>query len=702
MSKSLKCKKSESFVFRRWQKKSFAAFNSLGKVVVIATLNVIYFGSLGNVEAQESSEGQPAISKNVDLEEVEVVAETSPQLASEAARIVEVISRKEIQAASAQSVNELLEFALGVDIRQRGPHGIQADVSVRGGTFDQVMFLLNGINVTDPQTGHFNLNIPVDISSIERIEILEGPGARYWGPNAFTGAINIVTKKVKNNTLGVALAGGEFGLVNGNVEAGFVNGNVNHYFSVGGRHSDGYIPNADYNLFNAYYNRIGATELGTSMLQVGYTDKAFGANTFYTPSYPFQYEQNRTFFGSFKYETAGETVRFSPAVYFRQNHDRFELYREEGYFQKTDDGFRVMGTDTVPGWYAGHNYHTTTIMGGELNGKYYSLAGITSFGINVRNEQIYSNVLGTPMDVTRPAPGEPDGMFTKSANRLNASAFVEHFYSKGIFSGSAGVMANHNSTLTKYAEFYPGLDIAFQLAKPLKAYGSATTSFRMPTFTDLYYTGPNNVGNPNLKPETAVNLEAGLKFSKPGLQGTAAAYYRMGKNLIDWVQLDPDDLKFTTVNHNEANTLGIELGGKWNPQVTYGENFFITNVILNYTYLNTEVDLKGLQSGYVGDYLKHKFTARVSHNIVSALSAHWGVRFQDRAGQYDKFENGVNVGPTDYAPFWLMDLKIAWTKPKYEVYAQASNLLDNEYVDFGNIAQPGRWIIGGVKFNISY
>lgn len=702
MSKNLKRNQKVAFVFKRWQRKAYSAFNSLGKAVVIATLNVVYFASLGSVNAQEKNEEANYLSKEVDLDEVEVIAESSPQLASEAARVVAVISRKEIQAASAQSVNELLEFALGVDIRQRGPQGIQADVSVRGGTFDQVMFLLNGINVTDPQTGHFNLNIPVDISSIQRIEILEGPGARYWGPNAFTGAINIVTQKPSSNTLHLSLSGGDFGFLNGSAGAGFINGTVQHYMFVGARKSDGYIDNSDYNLFNAYYSRRNATALGTSFLQLGYVDKSFGANTFYTPAYPYQYEQNRTFFGSFKYETSGEKIRFSPAVYFRRNHDRFELYREEGYFDKTSDGYRVMGNDTVPGWYAGHNYHTTTILGGELNGKYYSVAGVTSFGLNVRSEQIYSNVLGLAMEVPRPAPGEPDGMFTKSAQRTNTSAFIEHFYSSGIFSGSVGVMGNYNSSLDENISFYPGVDVALSLTNKIKWYASAMSSFRMPTFTDLYYNGPTNVGNPDLEPETAINYETGVKYKTKGLQGHATVFYRSGKNLIDWVKQDVADPKYTTVNHNEANTFGIELAGSWAPQQTLGDNFFITMVSANYGFLDTEVDLKGKQSGYVGDYLKHKFTARISHKIIGDLSGNWGVRFQDRAGQYDKFENGTYTGPTDYEPFWLMDLKLVWTKTSYEFYVEASNLLDKKYVDFGNIAQPGRWIIGGVKLNIGY
>jgi len=146
-----------------------------------------------------------------DLDEIEVSAQRSPALYSQVARIVSVIERKEIEASPAQSVQDLLEYVAGIDVRQRGAEGVQADVSIRGGTFDQTLILLNGINITDPQTGHHNLNIPVSLSQIERIEILEGPAARVYGPNAFSGAINIVTLQNDSKSVRLQLSGGSFG-----------------------------------------------------------------------------------------------------------------------------------------------------------------------------------------------------------------------------------------------------------------------------------------------------------------------------------------------------------------------------------------------------------------------------------------------------------------------------------------------------------
>ena len=125
--------------------------------------------------------------------------------------MVSVIPREEIEYAPVTSIQELLEYVAGVDVRQRGAEGVQADISIRGGTFDQTLILLNGVNITDPQTGHHNLNLPVSINQIERIEILEGPAARVYGPNAFSGAINIVTRQPDKTSWKLAIEGGSFG-----------------------------------------------------------------------------------------------------------------------------------------------------------------------------------------------------------------------------------------------------------------------------------------------------------------------------------------------------------------------------------------------------------------------------------------------------------------------------------------------------------
>ncbi|MDP4185283.1 MAG: TonB-dependent receptor plug domain-containing protein, partial [Bacteroidota bacterium] len=193
MKKSYFCNGNlRAVLFRRWGGKKYSAFASLRVIVNIGVLLVSYQVSANpgmNLEHPDTTD----VKRRYSLEAVQVSAQRAPVTYSQVARIVSVIERSEIEAAPVQSINELLKYLLNVDIRQRGQFGVQADVSIRGGSSDQTLILLNGININDPQTGHFNLDLPVSLESIQRIEILEGPASRVFGPNAFSGAINIIT-----------------------------------------------------------------------------------------------------------------------------------------------------------------------------------------------------------------------------------------------------------------------------------------------------------------------------------------------------------------------------------------------------------------------------------------------------------------------------------------------------------------------------
>ena len=91
--------------------------------------------------------------QNIELNELEIVAGRT-KMYSNLGRIVSVIDKTEIEKIAVRDINDLLDYISGIDVRQRGMYGVQADVSIRGGSFDQILVLLNGVNITDPQTGH--------------------------------------------------------------------------------------------------------------------------------------------------------------------------------------------------------------------------------------------------------------------------------------------------------------------------------------------------------------------------------------------------------------------------------------------------------------------------------------------------------------------------------------------------------------------
>lgn len=189
--------------FRRFCRKGYAVFSSLHREVRIGVLTVGMLSSVNIPKAQAMQvsthpDGEDEGNEK-ELAEVSVAGTMAPLTALQSARIVAVITRQQIEASAAQSVNDLLKSAVGVDVRQRGGFGIQTDISINGCTFDQITILLNGVNISSPHTGHLAADFPVTLSDIERIEILEGAASRVYGASAFGGAINVVTKRLTPN-----------------------------------------------------------------------------------------------------------------------------------------------------------------------------------------------------------------------------------------------------------------------------------------------------------------------------------------------------------------------------------------------------------------------------------------------------------------------------------------------------------------------
>jgi len=679
--KTINLFKQSNLCFKHWNGENYAVFSSIKKVVKIGALAAAYLSVFGYQQTFAQTD-TASINKKINLEEVEVSARRTTSVYSEVGRVLHVIPRKEIEALPVYSVQDLLKYAMNVDVRQRGPLGIQADVSIRGGSFDQVMILFNGVNVTDPQTGHLSLNLPVDIQSIERVEILEGPGARVYGPGAFSGAINFVTGTKPSDNLTVNVLGGQHGLYNASANATVKTGILKNYVAANIASSDGYIDNTDFKNHSIFYQ--GQLDFGQEKLdfQLGHNDKEFGANAFYTPKYPNQFEQNKTTFASIKL-TSGDKVKVAPAVYWRRHQDRFELFR-----------------DNPASWYTSHNYHLTDVFGGSINTVIPWSMGKTSVGGEVRSENVWSNVLGYEMDKPIDVPGE-DAKFTKSFQRTNVSTFLEHVYTYERFSMSAGVLMNYNTSLDFGVDFFPGIDVSYWATDELKVFASANKTLRLPTFTDLFYDGPTNIGNPNLKPEEAITYEFGFKAVNNWLRGQASVYYRQGENLIDWGRL-PGDAEYSTRNLSDVNSLGFQMQGRINVVELFGQTP-LQSIEVGYAHIDQDKTMPdGYESAYVEDYLKHKFNIGFNLNIVSRLGLSVNTLYQDREGEYIAFVDGsYEEIPTEYAPFWLTDLRLQWSADKYKVFVDANNVFDKEYYDLGNVVQPGRWIKAGVQLNLN-
>ncbi len=609
-------------------------------------------------------------------EEIIVTGKRTPIAFSEVGRIIKIIPKAEIEAISASSLQDILNFTQNLDIRQRGGMDMQADISLNGGSFDQVMILINGINMTDPQTGHYSSNLPIDINSIERIEILEGAGARVYGPGAFCGAVNFITSQKDSNQIKVNLSAGQYGLASVGVNSDFKVLKTNNNLSANFSSSDGYTQNTDFKNLNVFYRGSFANNIININYQAGISAKSFGANSFYSAKYPNQFDDNKTAFAAIS-ASGGKNTTTNGTIYFRRNQDRFELFRSN-----------------PPSWYRNHNYHLTDVFGANFNLNIPSKIGKTVLGADIRNENILSNVLGLDMADTIKAPFERQGFYTKSYNRTNISIFFEHSYVWKNLSLSAGAMLNYNTSLGSKTDIYPGIDVSYWINDQIKLMASVNKSLRMPTFTDLFYKGPTNVGNQDLKAEEAISYEFGTEYTSSFFDFGVNGFFRVGYNIIDWGKL-PDETVYHARNISEMNTVGLGASASFNfGRLT--EKSYLNYLKIEYLFLNqTKNSESQYISYYVLDYLKHKLSFSLSHKIIENINAVWTASYQQRMGTYFLTATGEEL---NYEPFWLLNAKINWNMKHLAVYLEVSNILAQKYVYYSEVPQPERWIKIGVKY----
>ena len=341
-----------------------------------------------------------AQSRNESIDSITVTATRVPVALHSTARIVTLLDSMTIASAPAETVNDLLKYALGVDVRQRGAMGMQTDITIRGGTYNQVAVLLDGINITDPQTGHNSFDFPVNLCDIERIEVLEGPAARVYGTSSLLGAVNIVTRKAPENAVTASVEGGSFGTLGATASAEIKHRGGFNGISAGYQRSDGYNRNAAGGLFWHGAHDFGRRDL---RWQAGVSNKDFGSSTFYSAKFDDQFEHTLKTFASVKSEGKG-ALHFTPALYWNHGEDRFELFRG--------------APDKYP-----FNYHKTDVFGANLNFRVDTRLGQTAFGAEARHERIVSTNLGEKRADPRGWPIREASMSAASAGRRSTCSW---------------------------------------------------------------------------------------------------------------------------------------------------------------------------------------------------------------------------------------------------------------------------------------
>ena len=664
--------------FKHFSRRSYALFSCIGREVLICTLSVatLTYAKADGISTKPAATAMAADSlgrQEVKLDEVLVTGSRAPLTALQSAKIVTVISRDDIQRAEAASINDILKLATGVDVRQRGGFGVQTDISINGGTFDQITILLNGVNMSSPQTGHNAADFPVSLSDIERIEVLEGASARVFGSSAFNGAINIVTRTDKKSSVRVSAEGGSFGTFGGDAGLSLRTGSVSQQLSGGYTQSDGGTANSDFKRRRMYYMGSWDSRYVNLSWQGGLSSQDYGASTFYSARFNNQWEATRRFMASALADIrpfADERLVFSPSVYWHRDVDHYQLTRGK------------------EGAKNGENYHRMDVYGASLNAHTTWLLGKTAVGVDLRKEHILSTAYGTLLDESEwTAIHGSDRHYDHRGDRTNTSLFLEHNVILGGFTLSAGVLANRNTGLDNRFRFYPGVDLSYRPNDNWKFYASWNKALRVPTFTDLYTSNSAQQGDPNLSPERNSTFKIGTRYRTRGVEAVLSGFYSEGKNIIDWVYPTAESRKYQAMNIGKLDNMGYSADVTLNmDELVPGS--FITRVKAGYAFIhqNHETDREIFGSLYALEYLRHKATFQLDHRIWSRLSASWAVRWQQRMN--------------NYSPYTKVDVKLMWTAPSYSLYVKADNITCHRYYDLGAVRQPGLWIMAGGSVRI--
>jgi len=582
---------------------------------------------------------------NYDMEDIVVSASRIPVNLLLLNRDLVTINSEDIKNLSANSLQDILQFYGGLDIKQRGAASVQADLGIRGSTFEQTLLMLDGIKITDPQTGHHNMNLPIDLNMIERIEILKGQASKTFGANASGGVINIITKKSSQNEGKIKIFLSQFNSYEVGMSNSFRLGELSNAFSVNKQKSDGYRYNTNYDLSTFSINSNLITGTTESNFFVGYNKKNFGANGFYSNRFPDQREITETWLAYFKFTGLFSDITFSPKLYWRNNQDDFVLNRYN------------------PSFY--NNIHITDVIGLELESTFSNKFGITSLG----GEYVIENIVSTNLG---------------NHKRNRAGIFFEHNIDlkNNLSLNIGGFIYNYSSIGWK---LWPGLDFGYSLTKQLRFFTSYGKAFRIPTFTELYYNDPNTIGNPNLKYEESDNYEFGGRYNTEVFYASFSYFIKNGENLIDWNRSSSES-KWSVKNITKLNTNGYDLSlriqlGKIVKSKVLGK------INLNYSHINSDRETGELESRYLLDHLSDQLIISINSNFIFDINLNCYFSLEKRANYSDSF---------------ITDINLQKEIDNFELYLNINNIFNKYHEEFSGIPLQSRWFGGGLQYSIDF
>ncbi len=578
----------------------------------------------------------------LDLEEVIITEPRIKRTLPATPYAVQVISKEEILSAPYTSVEELLATHSSVDIRRKGPNDIQSDIAMRGGSFEQVLILIDGIKMNDPQTGHHNLNLPLDKSAIDHIEIVTGAAARRYGQNAYAGVVHIITKKASKNGFRAGIEGASYGTYAGELGGEISRENIKSTISARYEKSDGYRYNTDYDRLSVW----SSTSFGSSdlidpwRLQLSWLSKNFGANGFYaSPDFADQYEEVQTSLVGLSKTYRIKEWKITPQLYWRRNQDEYVFVRDN------------------PSLY--RNLHIGNIVGLETSSRHvWSSGQALGLGLEIKQDYLRSSNLGVRNRTVLAVTGDYQIPFSER------------------WEANLGLTYNYYSDFGSF--FFPGVDLSYKFPSGIRFYANTSISSRIPSYTDLYYSDPANEGNPDLKPERATNMEIGLRQAIRKSTYSLTGFYRHSKDQIDWIKNSESD-PWKPINILEIDTYGLEANWSFNPDIRW-----LSRISLGYTYVMKEPqEEENFLSRYVLENLRNNVVVGIEIPLWSNLQFSLQGRYVDRV-------NLENYG--------LIDAKINWQKSNWILFGEGQNLTDETYSESNLVPMPGRNFRVGIKY----
>lgn len=563
-------------------------------------------------------------------ESVVVTGSYGPVPLEEADRNVSVVEVGQ-SPSSYRNWADLLAEDPSLDVRQRAP-GTSADLSIRGSSFGETLILVNGLRLNDVQTGHNNLDIPFPFESVQRVEVLKGSGSTLYGSDAMGGAVNFITAIPETTEFRLGAGIGNFGTNQQNGALTLVRKQFGEQLTFVRELSSGFITNRDYrNLAIASETGIN-TPLGRSDVLLAISDRPYGAQGFYGP-YPSR-ERGKGWLAAWTQPFGTQT---SASFAYRRHTDEFILLRDRPAFYE--------------------NNHVSTDY----------QATVRRFEKVRENMRVYYGADGLRESIDSTNLGR---------HQRDQGGVYASFDARALRRFSFNVGAREELYTGGRQVFSPSVSGAYWVNSRWKLRASASHAFRLPTYTDLYYSDPVNKGNPNLKPESAWSYEGGVQVSlRRGLVVDADVFQRRDHNVIDYVRSNSTD-PYVAANIENLNFTGAEIALRW--QMPRQQR-----IELSYTAMHgAGATVNGAQSKYVFNYPVHSGVATWWSRTPGGFDS----RFRIAALQ--RFESGAYP-----LVEWTFGRQFRYVKP----YLQLTNLTDTKYEEIPGVPLPGRGLIAGME-----